>query len=105
MGKPCSRWPDTPTALKGHFILATVAGLDLCHSRLLAGRTVRGSEWSPGRLFPHPFPCRCSLFVRYLGILLARLQPDGHVHGLVRRTSLDRRPMRVGLSFRDLPLV
>lgn len=82
-----------------------MADLDLGRPGLLAGRPVPGRKWSPGSLFPHPFPSRRSIIIRYLGILLAGIQPDGHVYDLVRCSSLDRGSMRVRLSFRHLPLL
>lgn len=94
-----------PTILTLSFHPPTVADLDLGRPGLLAGRPVPGRKWSPGSLFPHPFPSRRTIIIRYLGILLAGFQPDGHVDDLVRSSSLDRGSMRVRLPFRHLPLL
>jgi hypothetical protein len=94
-----------PTVLKISSHPPTVADLDLRRPGLLAGRPVPGRKRSPGSLLPHPFSCRRSIIIRYLGILLAGIQPDGHVDDLVRCASLDRGSMRVRLPFRHLPFI
>lgn len=42
---------------------------------------------------PHPLPYSRSLFIWHLRFLLARVQSNSHVHDLVWRSSMDRRPM------------
>jgi hypothetical protein len=94
-----------PTVLKISSHPPTVADLDLRRPGLLAGRPVPGRKRSSRSILPHPFPSRRSIIIRYLGILLAGLQPDGHVYDLVRCSSLDRGSMRVRLSFRHLSFI